>query len=219
MCCSLMQRSRVPSGVGPGEYQLTPPAFAPAGFTQTAHVAPFVLQSASQFRPSAPPALTSPQYAEDFAEVHSLGELNSTARTADQTAVGKFWGAGPVWVVWNQVADQAGIGFGNGLEQNARMFALLDTTLAGCRSPTRRTTRATLERTPRSVRPPRPFSRTSSALTCSRSPSRTAPSASRERSAASRRPRTRLRRGGSSPASTSATTRMPDRHSVAKSRT
>ncbi len=115
---------------GPGEYQLTPPAFAPAGFTQTSHVTPFVLTSPSQFRPPAPPALTSPQYAQDFNEVHSLGELSSTTRTADQTSVGRFWGAAPVWVVWNQVADQAGIGFGNSLERNARMFALLDTTLA-----------------------------------------------------------------------------------------
>src|SRR6202035_4155883 len=49
---------------GPGEYQLTPPAFAPAVFTQTAHVTPFVLNSASQFRPAPPPALTSAQYAE-----------------------------------------------------------------------------------------------------------------------------------------------------------
>ena len=117
-------------GVGPGEYQLTPPAFAPAGFTQTSHVTPFVLESASQFRPPAPPALTSARYAADFSEVHSLGRLNSTARTADETAIGKFWGAAPVWVVWNQIADQAAVGFGNSLEQNARMFAVLDTTLA-----------------------------------------------------------------------------------------
>jgi PAP2 superfamily len=115
---------------GPGEYQLTPPAFAPAGFTQTAHVTPFVLGSASQFRPAPPPALTSAQYAEDFNEVHSLGAANSTTRTADQTAVAKFWGAAPIWIVWNQVADQAAIGFGNSLEQNARLFALLDTTQA-----------------------------------------------------------------------------------------
>ena len=117
-------------GTGPGEYQLTPPAFAPAGFTQTQHVRPFVLQSASQFRPSAPPALTSAQYASDFSEVHSLGELNSATRTADQTAIGRFWGAAPVWVVWNQIGDQAGVGFGNSLEQNARLFAQLDATLA-----------------------------------------------------------------------------------------
>jgi hypothetical protein len=40
-------------GTGPGEYQLTPPAFAAAGFTQAAHVTPFVLESASQFRTGA----------------------------------------------------------------------------------------------------------------------------------------------------------------------
>src|SRR4029077_3910806 len=113
-------------GTGPGEYQLTPPGFLAAGFTQTQHVTPFVLQRASQVSPPPPPALTSPQYASDFSEVHSLGELNSATRTADQKAIGKFWGAAPVWVVWNQVGDQAGVGFGNSLEQNARLFAQLD---------------------------------------------------------------------------------------------
>ena len=113
-----------------GWYQLTPPAFAPAGFTETAHVTPFVLLSASQFRPAPPPAPTSAEYAADFNEVKSLGELNSTTRTADQTAIGKFWGAAPIWIVWNQIADQAAVGLGNSLEQNARLFAQLDTTLA-----------------------------------------------------------------------------------------
>jgi hypothetical protein len=115
---------------GPGEYQLTPPAFAPAAFTQTSHVRPFVLEGASQFRPAPPPALTSRRYAADFGEIHSLGELNSATRTADQTAIGKFWGAAPIWIVWNQIADQAALGFGNSLAQNARLFALLDTTQA-----------------------------------------------------------------------------------------
>ena len=115
---------------GPGEYQLTPPAFPPAGFTQTRNVTPFVLDSASQFRAPEPPALTSNQYATDFNEVKSLGRKTSTTRTADQTAIGTFWGAAPIWVVWNQVADQAGVAFGNSLAQNARLFAALDTTLA-----------------------------------------------------------------------------------------
>jgi PAP2 superfamily len=114
---------------GPGEYQLTPPALASAGFTQTEHVTPFVLQSAGQFRPPAPPVLSSPQYVQDWNEVHALGEKNSVTRTADQTAVGTFWGAAPIWIVWNQIADQAALGFGNDLAQNARLFAALDTTL------------------------------------------------------------------------------------------
>ena len=115
---------------GPGEYQLTAPAFAPAGFTQTAHVKPFVLNSAKQFRAPAPPALGSAVYATDFNQVKSLGRLNSTTRTADQTAIGKFWGAAPIWIVWNQVADQAATASGNSLAHNARLFAALDTTLA-----------------------------------------------------------------------------------------
>jgi hypothetical protein len=117
-------------GNGPGEYQLTPPAFAPAGFTQTSHVTPFVLRSASQFRPAPPPALTSAKYATDFNEVKSFGELNSVTRTVDQTGIGRFWGAAPIWIVWNQIADQAAAGLGNTLQQNARLFAMLDTTLA-----------------------------------------------------------------------------------------
>jgi hypothetical protein len=115
---------------GPGNYQLTPPAFAPAGFTQTRNVTPFVLNRPNQFRPAAPPALTSARYATDFNEVKSLGELNSPTRNGDQTDIGRFWGAAPIWIVWNQVADQAAVAFGNNLEQNARLFALLDTTLA-----------------------------------------------------------------------------------------
>jgi hypothetical protein len=115
---------------GPGEYQLTPPSFAAAAFTQTAHVTPFVLSSATQFRPPAPPALTSARYASDFNEVKSLGEINSTTRTADQTAIGRFWGGAPIWIVWNQIADQAGVSFHNSLSRNARMLALVDTSLA-----------------------------------------------------------------------------------------
>jgi hypothetical protein len=115
---------------GPGQYQLTPPAFAPAGFTQTGHVTPFVLRSQSQFRPPAPPALTSARYADDFNEVKSLGELNSTTRSADQTAIGKFWGAAPIWIVWNQIAEQAATAFHNNLDQNARLFGVLNATLA-----------------------------------------------------------------------------------------
>jgi hypothetical protein len=114
---------------GPGNYQLTPPNFAAAGFTQTGQVTPFVLQTQSQFRPPAPPALTSPRYADDFNEVKSLGRLTSTTRSADQTAIGRFWGAAPIWIVWNQIAEQAATAFHNNLDQNARLFGVLNSTL------------------------------------------------------------------------------------------
>jgi PAP2 superfamily len=117
-------------GSGPGEYQLTPPNFQPPVFTQFPGVRPFVLLSGNQFRPPPPPAVSSARYADDFNEVKSLGRLTSTIRSADQTAIGKFWGAAPVQNVWNQIAEMAGVSFHNTLAENARMFALLDASLA-----------------------------------------------------------------------------------------
>jgi hypothetical protein len=115
---------------GPGEYQLTPPAFGQPVFTHWGAVAPFALSRASQFRPPPPPAVNSARYTADFNEVKSLGELDSSTRSADQTEIGRFWGASPVQNVWNQVAQMAGMSFKNSLAQNARMFALLDTSVA-----------------------------------------------------------------------------------------
>jgi hypothetical protein len=115
---------------GAGNYQLTtPPNPKPAAFTQTGHVTPFVLKTQSQFRPPAPPALTSLRYADDFNEVKSLGRLTSTTRSTDQTNIGKFWGAAPIWIVWNQIAEQAATQFHNSLDQNARLFGVLNATL------------------------------------------------------------------------------------------
>jgi len=115
---------------GPGEYQFTPPNFQQPVFTHWANVRPFVLEAADQFRPPPPPVVTSPRYTTDFDEIKSLGEISSSTRTAEQTNIGRFWGAAPVQNVWNQIAQIAGMSFGNSLAQNARMFALLDVSLA-----------------------------------------------------------------------------------------
>jgi len=114
----------------PGEYQLTPPNFQQPVFTHGPQVRPFALGTADQFRPPPPPAVSSSRYADDFGEVKALGEINSTTRSADQTQIGRFWGAAPVQNVWNQIAQTAGISHHNTLEQDARMFALLNTSLA-----------------------------------------------------------------------------------------
>src|SRR5258705_8177540 len=78
---------------GPGEYQLTAPNFQQPVFTHWANVGPFALETGDQFGPPPPPAVTSPRYTADFDEVKSLGEINSGARTAEQTDIGRFWGA------------------------------------------------------------------------------------------------------------------------------
>jgi hypothetical protein len=115
---------------GPGEYQLTPPNFTPPVFTNWPDVRPFALETGDQFRPRRPPAVTSRRYTTDFDEIKSLGEITSTTRSAEQTDIGRFWGAAPVQNVWNQIAQTAGMSFDNSLEQNARLFALLDASLA-----------------------------------------------------------------------------------------
>ena len=117
-------------GSGPGAYQPTPPALLSPVFGNWPKVTPFALRSASQFRPPAPPALTSAQYVDAFNQVASLGRSNSTTRSADQTAIGKFWGAAPIWIVWNQIAQMALAGFQSTPAQSARLFATLDTGLA-----------------------------------------------------------------------------------------
>ena len=78
-------------GTAPGDWRPTLPAFAPAQTPQWPLVTPFALKSGSQFRPAAPPSLTSAAYTAAFNEVKTLGRVDSTARTAQQTEVAKFW--------------------------------------------------------------------------------------------------------------------------------
>jgi hypothetical protein len=74
---------------GPGVYEPTAPA-PPVG-TRLPRVLPLALESASQFRPNGPPALTSGEYARDFNEVKDLGRVDSSVRSAAQTALARFW--------------------------------------------------------------------------------------------------------------------------------
>ena len=116
-------------GTQPGDYQLTPPNFAPADFTQWPQVTPFALEQANEFRPGPPPALTSALYTEAFNEVKSLGFINSTTRTAEQTQIRQFWN-GNIQDFWNEIAQTAALQRNLNLEHSARLFALLNISLA-----------------------------------------------------------------------------------------
>ena len=74
---------------GPGAYEPTAAA-APLG-TRMPFVRPLALDYASRFRPNGRPALRSLEYAHDFNEVKSLGRFDSSVRSAEQTAVARFW--------------------------------------------------------------------------------------------------------------------------------
>jgi membrane-associated phospholipid phosphatase len=116
-------------GNDPGGYQFTPPNFAPADFTQWPAVTPFALARADEFRPGAPPVLTSEEYGRVLREVKSLGEIDSKTRTEDQTLIGNFWN-GNIQDFWNEIAQTAALGHHLNLAQSARLFALLNISLA-----------------------------------------------------------------------------------------
>jgi hypothetical protein len=116
-------------GTQPGNYRSTPPNFPTPVFTIWGQVTPFVLKSGAQFRPEPPPALTSAAYAQALNEVKSLGQNTSTTRTADQTAIGKFW-APPIWNTWNVIAENAAIAHHSNLQRTARLFAVLNLSFA-----------------------------------------------------------------------------------------
>ncbi|WP_182915790.1 vanadium-dependent haloperoxidase [Massilia cavernae] len=72
-------------GTAPGKFRGMNPVsrFSPA-------IRPFIMTSASQFRPGPPPALDSAVYAADFNEVKELGGTVSTRRTAEQLDTARF---------------------------------------------------------------------------------------------------------------------------------
>jgi len=96
------------------------PGLAPTLATTT----PFVIPSPSHFRPLGPPALTSQEYADAVNEVKLVGEFASTARTADQTQLARFW-AGTALTFWFRAAATASLDRHLSLAENARLFALL----------------------------------------------------------------------------------------------
>jgi len=116
-------------GTNPGDYQLTPPNFPRPVFTHWAGVTPFTLVRADQFRPGPPPPLTSDTYTAAFDEVKELGFINSTSRSADQTEIGRFWG-GAIQNYWNEIAQTAALAHDLTIAHSARLFALLNLTIA-----------------------------------------------------------------------------------------
>jgi len=62
--------------------------------------------------------------------VKSLGQDSSATRTADQTTLAKFWGAAPIWNVWNEIAQGLAVSRHASLERTVTVFANLDLALA-----------------------------------------------------------------------------------------
>ena len=123
-----------PLGDAPGSWEPTEPGFAPYLLPQWGFVAPFAIPNGSYFRPVGPPALTSTEYAQAYDEVKAYGASVGSSRTPEQDTSALFWadGAGTETPPghWNSIARIVALQQGNTLEQNARLFALLNIAMA-----------------------------------------------------------------------------------------
>jgi hypothetical protein len=82
---------------------------------------PWLMTSAMQFRPGPPPALNSERWARDYNEIKAIGGKNSTLRSAEQSAVARFWETTlpPIYHgVVRSVAEMPG----RDVMRNARLF-------------------------------------------------------------------------------------------------
>src|SRR6267378_2103761 len=118
-------------GTDPGVWRPTPsylpgppPTLSAALAPWLATVTPFTLKSPSQFRPLAPPTLTSERYATAYNEVKDLGAADPhSTRTPEQTDLAKFWNSNFL-VLWNRaLRDIVGLHVPD-IGDSARIFAL-----------------------------------------------------------------------------------------------
>ena len=123
-----------PVGTNVGSWVPTPPGFAAWLLPQWATVVPFAMEECAQFRPAGPPALDSERWANDFNDVKAFGAAQGSTRTPDQSQIAQFWadGAGTETPPghWNHIAQDVAAAVGNTLEENARLFALLNMAMA-----------------------------------------------------------------------------------------
>lgn len=95
----------------------------------------FGISNTDQMMPPIMPSLTSQAYVEAFNEVKSLGALNSTTRTAEQTEIGIFWaydrlGMGTPMRMYNQILRTVATNEGHDMLDNSRLFAMAATSVA-----------------------------------------------------------------------------------------
>lgn len=105
----------------PGAWQL--PAGQNPMTPWVSKLRPFMLARPDQFRPGPPRALTSRAWAADFNEVQTMGSLDSSARTAEQTDIARFWTTNPI-VQYNTAFKDVALGRDLSAVQAARLFAM-----------------------------------------------------------------------------------------------
>ena len=82
---------------------------------------PWVMSSASQFRPGPPPDLKSESWARDYNEIKAIGRKSNSSRTPEQTDIARFWEAtGPT--IYHGVIRSVAETPGREITRNARFL-------------------------------------------------------------------------------------------------
>jgi hypothetical protein len=117
-----------------GKWRRTFPDYLPPLLSQWPMVKPFALTSGDEFRPPAPPAIGSAEYATAVDEVIRLGGFQSDQRTAEQTEIALFWADGGGTATppghWNSIALDVTLKQRSSLLETARTYALLNIAMA-----------------------------------------------------------------------------------------
>jgi hypothetical protein len=113
----------------PGVWRLTPPKYAAAQTPWVGDVKPYVLESADQFLPDAPPNLQSDEWTAAFQYLQAYGAVNSSVRTPEQSAIALFWTANVVRQ-FNRIVRDVADAHGLDLPATARLEAMVGVTVA-----------------------------------------------------------------------------------------
>ena len=113
---------------GPGVWRLTPP-FAVAQTPWLGSVQPFLLKSPGQFKTEPPTPLTSREWVRAFNEVKTYGRATNSPRTAEQTAIARFYTANVIRQ-FNIAARDLATAHVLSLLPTARLLAMVNTASA-----------------------------------------------------------------------------------------
>jgi hypothetical protein len=105
---------------GPGKWY-SAPGVPPIGIQMT-HARPWLLDSASQFRPAPPPAFGSAAHLAALEEVRRVAR----ERTPEQTKLAQKWNSVDPWAPWNETASAALRRHHASDAEAARVFAVLN---------------------------------------------------------------------------------------------
>ncbi|MEM0931275.1 MAG: phosphatidic acid phosphatase, partial [Bacteroidota bacterium] len=83
----------------PSRWQPTPPAYMPGIEPHWSKIRPFVIDSASQFKPAPPPAFSMEEGTDFYKEVREVyeisNEITSKGDTSEEVQIAKFWDCNP----------------------------------------------------------------------------------------------------------------------------